>query len=179
LAAYADQFDDTANFLAQLALQTNMEAEQSSPREEETERLRLSTVHQAKGLEFRAVFAIMLCDGLFPSARSAETGDGEEEERRLFYVAVTRAKDELYLCRPLLRFMAGGGDAVQMPSRFLGELTPDLYEEWNVRPERAPDPWSRQARFPAAETPKRKTPEPDVHPGFDPDPDPTDDADPF
>jgi DNA helicase-2/ATP-dependent DNA helicase PcrA len=179
LAAYADQFDDTANFLAQLALQTNMEAEQSSPREEETERLRLSTVHQAKGLEFRAVFAIMLCDGLFPSGRSAETSDGEEEERRLFYVAVTRAKDELYLCRPLLRFMAGGGDAVQMPSRFLGELTPDLYEEWNVRPERAPDPWSRQARFPAAETPRRKAPEPDVHPGFEPDPDPSDDWDPF
>jgi DNA helicase-2/ATP-dependent DNA helicase PcrA len=183
LAAYADQFTDTATFLAQLALQTNLEAEQAQPRDDDSDRLRLSTVHQAKGLEFQAVFAIMLCDGLFPSGRSSETSDGEEEERRLFYVAVTRAKDELYLCRPLLRFMAGGGDALQLPSRFLGELTPDLYEEWNVRPNPSPayNPVRRQPedRFPRGEALRQKAPEPDVHPGFEPDPDPSDDSDPF
>jgi DNA helicase II / ATP-dependent DNA helicase PcrA len=135
LASYADQFTDTGDLLSQLALQTNLEAEQSRPSDaQDDERLRLSTVHQAKGLEFRAVFVIMLCDGLFPSARSLDSGDDEEEERRLFYVAVTRAKDELYLCRPLLRFMAGGGDALQQPSRFLGELPEGLFEEWNIRP---------------------------------------------
>ena len=65
-------------------------------------RLRLSTIHQAKGLEFEVVFVIMLCEGAFPSARSIEVLDGEEEERRLFYVAVTRARSQLYLSYPLL-----------------------------------------------------------------------------
>lgn len=135
LAAFADQFTEVGTFLAQLALQTNLEAENTQARDDDDERLKLSTVHQAKGLEFKVVFAIMLCDGLFPSGRSSETTDGEEEERRLFYVAVTRAKDELYLCRPLLRFIPGGGDALQQPSRFLAEIPLALTEEWNVKPQ--------------------------------------------
>ncbi len=76
----------------------------------------------------------MLCDGLFPSARSLDMAEGEEEERRLFYVAVTRAKDELYLSYPLIRPMQGGGDMIQQASRFLNELPEDLREEWNLRP---------------------------------------------
>jgi DNA helicase-2/ATP-dependent DNA helicase PcrA len=134
LANYADQFASTAEFLSQLALQTNVEAEETQPRDQDEERLKLSTVHQAKGLEFGTVFVIMLCDGLFPSSRSLDTTEGEEEERRLFYVAVTRAKNELYLCHPLLRFAQGGGNALQQPSRFLGELPKELVDEWNLRP---------------------------------------------
>ena len=95
--------------------------------------MRLSTIHQAKGLEFDVVFVIMLCDGLFPSARSIETPDGEEEERRLFYVSVTRARNELYLSFPILRFMPGG-DSLQQESRFIKEIPKDLIEEWNLRP---------------------------------------------
>jgi DNA helicase-2/ATP-dependent DNA helicase PcrA len=76
----------------------------------------------------------MLCDGLFPSARSLETVDGEEEERRLFYVAVTRARNELYLSYPLIRVTPGySGDAMQQPSRFLKELPGELLDEWNLR----------------------------------------------
>ena len=134
LANYADQFPSVAEFLSQLALQTNVEAEENQPRDEDEERLKLSTVHQAKGLEFGTVFVIMLCDGLFPSTRSLDSIDGEEEERRLFYVAVTRARNELYLCHPLLRFMQGGGNALQQPSRFLAELPKALLDEWNLRP---------------------------------------------
>jgi DNA helicase-2/ATP-dependent DNA helicase PcrA len=134
LANYAEQFTSTADFLSQLALQTNVEAEDNRPRDQGEERLKLSTVHQAKGLEFGTVFVVMLCEGLFPSARSLDSVEGEEEERRLFYVAVTRAKNELYLCHPLLRFAQGGGNALQQPSRFLGELPKDLVEEWNLRP---------------------------------------------
>ena len=135
LANYADQFPSVAEFLSQLALQTNVEAEENQTRDDEDEeRLKLSTVHQAKGLEFGTVFVIMLCDGLFPSARSLDSTEGEEEERRLFYVAVTRARNELYLCHPLLRFMQGGGNALQQPSRFLGELPKELVDEWNLRP---------------------------------------------
>lgn len=133
LAEFAFQFGSLEEFLTQLALLTNVEAEED-PRDE-TERLRLSTIHQAKGLEFDVVFVIMLCDGLFPSARSAESNKGEEEERRLFYVSVTRAKNELYLVYPLMRggFGASGVDAYQSPSRFLAEIPGNLLNIWNLR----------------------------------------------
>ena len=134
LAAYAGQFAGPSDFLAQLALQTELEAAEGRKTDEDEDRLRLSTVHQAKGLEFGVVFVIMLCDGLFPSQRAVDSIDGEEEERRLFYVALTRAKDELYLSHPLLRFAQGGGNALQRPSRFLSEFPTDLVEEWNLRP---------------------------------------------
>jgi DNA helicase-2/ATP-dependent DNA helicase PcrA len=102
---------------------------------DDVERLRLSTIHQAKGLEFDVVFVIMLCDGLFPSSRSAESADGEEEERRLFYVSITRAKNELYLTYPQIRggYGASGVDTYQSPSRFLAEIPEDLLNRWNLR----------------------------------------------
>ena len=135
LAVFAYQFKTTEEFLTQLALLTNVEAEDDSAKNDE-DRIRLSTIHQAKGLEFDAVFVIMLCDGLFPSSRSLESDEGEEEERRLFYVAITRAKSELYLSYPLIR--AGYGNAVadsmQQPSRFLSEIPGDLLDKWNLKP---------------------------------------------
>lgn len=135
LANYAAQFRSCADFLSQLALQTNLEAEDSAnrSRRDDEERLRLSTVHQAKGLEFEAVFVIMLCDGLFPGSRSLDSPDALEEERRLFYVATTRARDELYLTYPLIRTLQGG-TTIQQRSRFLGEIPKDLVDEWNLRP---------------------------------------------
>ena len=133
LAEFAFQFGTLEEFLTQLALLTNVEAEEEPA--DETEKIRLSTIHQAKGLEFDVVFVIMLCDGLFPSDRSTETNEGEEEERRLFYVSVTRAKNELYLCYPMIRggFGNTGVDAYQSPSRFLAEIPGDLVNEWNLR----------------------------------------------
>lgn len=133
LAQFAQSFPDVEEFLSQLALMTTVEADASQSAKDE-ERLRLSTVHQAKGLEFRAVFVIMLCDGLFPNGRALENPDQEEEERRLFYVAVTRARDELYLTYPLIRFTPGGGmDIMQSPSRFLAEIPADLLEMVELR----------------------------------------------
>ena len=135
LAVFARQFPTVEDFLTQLALLTNLEAEGDQPARTDDERLRLSTIHQAKGLEFDVVFVIMLCDGLFPSARSLETNEGEEEERRLLYVAITRARNELYLSYPLVRAGYGGsGDMIQQPSRFLEEIPKELVEEWNLRP---------------------------------------------
>ena len=136
LAAFAFQFGTVEEFLTQLALLTNVEAEDDQNSKSDTEKIRLSTIHQAKGLEFEVVFVIMLCDGLFPSARSMESEDGEEEERRLFYVAITRAKNELYLSYPLFRASFGnsGGDGMQQPSRFLSEIPTDLLNQWNLRP---------------------------------------------
>jgi DNA helicase-2/ATP-dependent DNA helicase PcrA len=135
LAVFAYQFASVEEFLTQLALLTNVEAEDGDPATRDADRIRLSTIHQAKGLEFDVVFVIMLCDGLFPSARSMETDEGEEEERRLFYVAITRAKNELYLSYPLERasFSKSGGDSMQRPSRFLSEIPGDLLNEWNLR----------------------------------------------
>ncbi|HUR45958.1 MAG TPA: ATP-dependent helicase [Candidatus Saccharimonadales bacterium] len=134
ISSFALQFENTEDFLTQLSLLTNLEAEEDKPATRDTEQVKLSTIHQAKGLEFDVVFVIMLCDGLFPSARSLESLDGEEEERRLFYVAVTRARNELYLSYPLIRAMPGfTGDAMQQPSRFLKELPNELLDEWNLR----------------------------------------------
>ena len=134
LASFAQQFKTTEDFLTQLSLLTNIEAEEDRANTKDDEQIRLSTIHQAKGLEFDIVFIIMLCDGMFPSARSSESIEGEEEERRLFYVAITRARDELYLSYPLIRATQGyGGDAMQLPSRFLKEIPPELIEEWNLR----------------------------------------------
>jgi DNA helicase II / ATP-dependent DNA helicase PcrA len=135
LAVFSRQFANVEDFLTQLALLTNLEAEDGQPAKNDDERLRLSTIHQAKGLEFDVVFVIMLCDGLFPSDRSLESSQGEEEERRLLYVAITRARNELYLSYPLIRAGFGGsGDLMQRPSRFLKEIPSDLTEEWELRP---------------------------------------------
>lgn len=133
LAVFARQFETVEDFLTQLALLTNVEAEDEQPANRDDEQLRLSTIHQAKGLEFDVVFIIMLCDGLFPSARSLESEEGEEEERRLMYVAMTRARNELYLSYPLVRAAGNTGDMIQKPSRFLGEIPKELLEEWNLR----------------------------------------------
>ncbi len=131
LANFAQQYTSAGDFLDQLALLTNLDHE-ATANEDETEMVTLSSVHQAKGLEWKAVFVIWMTDGMFPSARSLENEDAIEEERRLFYVAVTRAKDELYLTYPHMRLNAGYGEMMQRPSRFLAEVPKVLLEEWQV-----------------------------------------------
>ena len=133
LAAFARQFKDGHEFLSQLALISNIDAEPALDQTSDNEAVNLSSVHQAKGLEYHTVFVIWLTDGMFPSTRSLETRDAIEEERRLFYVAITRARDELYLTFPHMRLNAGYGDMFQRPSRFLKEIPTKLVEDWQVR----------------------------------------------
>ena len=133
LAAFARQFKDVHEFLSQLALISNIDAEPALDQTADNEAVNLSSVHQAKGLEYHTVFVIWLTDGMFPSTRSLETRDAIEEERRLFYVAITRARDELYLTFPHMRLNAGYGDMFQRPSRFLKEIPTQLVEDWQVR----------------------------------------------
>ena len=132
LAAFSRQFKDVNEFLAQLALISNVDAEAGPAASNDQEAVNLSTVHQAKGLEFHTVFVIWLTDGMFPSSRSLDTRENLEEERRLFYVAITRAKDELYLTYPHKRLNAGYGDMFQRPSRFLQEIPNKLVEDWQI-----------------------------------------------
>src|SRR5436305_1543543 len=133
LAAFGRQFKDLNEFLSQLALISNVDAEVAPNQTADREAVNLSTVHQAKGLEFHTVFVIWLTDGMFPSSRSMEQRKDLEEERRLFYVAITRAKDELYLSYPHMRLTGGYGDVFQRPSRFLKEIPNKLVEDWDVK----------------------------------------------
>jgi DNA helicase-2/ATP-dependent DNA helicase PcrA len=96
LAIFAQQFASMDDFLTQLALLTNVEAEDDRPTSNDDEQLRLTTIHQAKGLEFDVVFVIMLCDGLFPSARSLEIPErGAAVDVRRYYPRAQRALPEL------------------------------------------------------------------------------------
>jgi len=133
LAIFARQFKDVHEFLSQLALISNVDAEAAPAQISDKEAVNLSSVHQAKGLEFHTVFVIWLADGMFPSNRSLDTRDALEEERRLFYVAITRARDELYLAYPQMRLSGGYGDVFQRPSRFLQEIPNELVEDWQVQ----------------------------------------------
>lgn len=130
LSGFARQFESAVEFLSQLALLGGVEtAEALTP---DMGKVTLSSLHQAKGLEWRVVFLIWLADGMFPGTRSLETPEGIEEERRLFYVGVTRCKDDLYLTYPELRLNPGRGDNFQSPSRFLTEVPGNLMETWDV-----------------------------------------------
>jgi len=125
LGRLADRSAALTDFLAQVALLMPA-AEHFIPGEPPEDRLVLSTIHQAKGLEWRIVFFIGLVDGQMPSVLALNEPEGEEEERRLFYVAVTRVKDELYLVYP----MGSGDGRLWRPSRFLREVDAELFEEW-------------------------------------------------
>ena len=135
LESYARGFEDVEEFLSQLSLVAGQDALDAKPEREE-DAVVLSSVHQAKGLEYKVVFVIWLAEGMFPSRKVLESDDEEEsgleEERRLFYVAVTRAKDELYLTYPMLWQGAFNGEVLQSNSRFLESIPPDLTEEWKV-----------------------------------------------
>jgi DNA helicase-2/ATP-dependent DNA helicase PcrA len=94
----------------------------------ENEFLTLSTIHSAKGLEWHSVFVIHVVDGYFPSSRSAETTELLEEERRLMYVSVTRAKQNLFITFPMNLFDRQAGVTLSKPSRFISELNSELAE---------------------------------------------------
>jgi DNA helicase II / ATP-dependent DNA helicase PcrA len=129
LIGFAGRFEDVQDMLAQITLLNSETSDRSVDAKDDA--VRLTTVHQAKGLEYDVVFVIGLADGMFPLKRAIEENN-IEEERRLFYVAVTRARDELYLCYP--RVSAKGGPIMSFPpSRFLGEIPAELRDEVRLR----------------------------------------------
>jgi DNA helicase-2/ATP-dependent DNA helicase PcrA len=125
LVGVAREYDATSDdpsveeFLQQIALFS----EQDSLRDDEGI-VTLMTLHNAKGLEYDVVFMIGMEDGVFPHSRAVEAGD-VEEERRLCYVGITRARKELYLTYARTRSLYGGREW-NVPSRFLGEVPGEL-----------------------------------------------------
>ena len=161
LSQYALRYEDVNTFLEEVALANPIAGEDVAVVGPEDEKIVLSSVHQAKGLEWRVVFVIWLADGRFPSQRALRVPGGiirvpeqnvpaemalmlrdtmekeivipgEEEERRLFYVAVTRAKQELYLVFPVMARDRAGVDVLMEPSRFVRELPGEVYEKWVI-----------------------------------------------
>jgi hypothetical protein len=136
LASFADVYPDVSSFLADSVLEgagfvaPAGQIQNSKFKIQDNERMVLSTIHQAKGLEWDTVFVIHLTNLGFPNPRALEEGDAIEEERRLFYVAVTRARNRLFLSYP----QTAGYDAMTFcrPSMFVEELPPRLFEKQNI-----------------------------------------------
>ena len=126
LALFADGYPDVGTFLAEVTLLNELSGEDmvGGPPDEV---VTLSTVHQAKGLEWRVVFVVWLAEGRFPTVRAEDT----EEERRLFYVAITRAKEHLHLIHPEMA-RGTGGEALQVPQCDVLEVPAELFERETI-----------------------------------------------
>ena len=129
LAVLARRYDSLERMIGELILAGDVYGVDGLASDEPEETLVLSTVHQAKGLEWSRVFVLRLIEEGFPHSRALNEPGGEEEERRIFYVAISRAMDELYLTYPLTLARGGRGPMMlSTPSRFLTEVDPDLWE---------------------------------------------------
>jgi len=126
-----ENYKSLDSLLADMAIEPVIDSvvDIESPDKEE-EYLTLSTIHSAKGLEWHTVFIIHAVEGYFPSSRSVESLDQLEEERRLMYVASTRAKQNLFVTYPMNLFDRAAGMTFSKPSRFITEMNPDLAEGW-------------------------------------------------
>lgn len=135
LVRFTSKYDTVAELLSEVALQSNLDSEPAANDGDEVEMIRLSTIHQAKGLEWQVVFILWAMEGMFPASRTMMEEGDVSEERRLFYVATTRARDELFLCCPRYRRSRDGGIQSFMPSRFVTEVPGELLQ--HVRPGRS------------------------------------------
>jgi DNA helicase-2/ATP-dependent DNA helicase PcrA len=125
-ALFAEGYESLESFLADVSLYDDVLAKREEYGPNDDERMVLSTVHQSKGLEWDTVFILHLADGAFPNGRALAEENGIEEERRLFYVAVTRARRRLFLSYPLT--MGHDSLVLNRPSQFLDEIDPRLTE---------------------------------------------------
>lgn len=131
LAAFASKYETLEKFLTEITLYEDVAVKNDSGASYDREKMVLSTIHQAKGLEWNTVFIINLIDGAFPNRRALLEDGGVEEERRLFYVACTRAKENLFLSYAFTGgnngfATQGGGMYFNEPSIFLREMKGSL-----------------------------------------------------
>ncbi|MFA5511665.1 MAG: ATP-dependent helicase [Candidatus Kapaibacterium sp.] len=123
----AERYNNIQSFLNDLAIDPPSESVSDlSPESSDDEKLHLTTIHSAKGLEWQAVFLIWALEGRFPSAKSVRSIDSIEEERRLFYVAVTRAKKYLYITYPTNIYDRESGFILSDVSRFIKDVPEEI-----------------------------------------------------
>jgi len=132
LINFSHDYGSLGDFLNDIMLRESFRGETVLGAPEEDEQLVLSTIHQAKGLEWEAVMVLGLCEGQFPHPKALNEDADMEEERRLFYVAATRARKYLYLIHPATRYDYQMGTVVARRSRFLEELGAEDYDIWEV-----------------------------------------------
>lgn len=131
--ALSEKYTSLEDFLSDLALEppdTSMTDVEEGAHKDEY--LTLSTIHSAKGLEYKAVFIIGAVDGRFPSLYSFNSPEELDEELRLMYVAVTRAKTHLAITYPIDMFDYSTGMVLSKPSRFLDGISQDILEKWVI-----------------------------------------------
>ncbi len=129
----AERYRSLGNFLSDLALEPASESVSDIvPPGTDDEKLILSTIHSAKGLEWHSVFVIYALDGRFPNNRAALKEEAMEEERRLMYVACTRAKEHLFITYPINIYDRESGLVLSKPSRFIAGLPEQLLDTWVI-----------------------------------------------
>jgi len=133
LINFAHQYKSLTTLLHDITLRESFKGEtltEKGPSNDEY--IILTTIHQAKGLEWNTVFLIGLSEGQFPHQKAMDEPLGLEEERRLFYVSSTRAKNDLYLIHPITRYDYQMGTVISRRSVFLEELSSNVYERWDI-----------------------------------------------
>ncbi len=131
LAVFSGKYDSLSKFLSEVSLQESFGVAEQKV-ENAQEKIVLTTIHQAKGLEWQAVFILHLSDAYFPNPRALTEDGGMQEERRLFYVAVTRAKEQLFLSYSLASGYRSMSMELQSPSPFLKEIPDRLLESYHL-----------------------------------------------
>ncbi len=132
----SENYRSLDSFLADMAIEPIIDSVTDiSETDKEDDFLTLSTIHSAKGLEWHSVFVIHAVEGYFPSVRAAESLESLEEERRLMYVASTRAKQNLFVTYPMHMYNRMEGITLSKPSRFISEISTDKAQGWLVEDE--------------------------------------------
>ena len=140
IVAIASRYGAVSEFLADIALEPPTDTlDDIDPDDAENEFITLSTIHSAKGLEWNSVFILWVNEGRIPSARSADSEESLEEERRLLYVAATRAKRRLCMVYPSVMLEWQNSDVLGRPSRFLDGVAADLLPQFYLQEDTSSD----------------------------------------
>lgn len=129
----AERYRTLGSLISDLALEPAAESVTDiTPTGSDDEKLVLSTIHSAKGLEWNSVFVIYALEGRFPNSRAANSDDAMDEERRLMYVACTRARENLFITYPINVYDRESGLVLSKPSRFIADLPEAMLDTWVV-----------------------------------------------
>jgi DNA helicase-2/ATP-dependent DNA helicase PcrA len=174
LAGLAANYESRRRFLSSLALDPiELTALEQEAAEDDEPPLVLSTIHSAKGLEFHTVFLIRALDGTIPSRHALREDGALDEELRLFYVACTRAEENLFISYPMTQYRRSQGEYMTTPSRFVDDVPEEVLEPVQLVEADAPDA-VEAPDTPAALPENADPPSDDASPPDRPNRDPTD-----